>query len=88
MQSLPEDTSVFEVVLQSDSPIVGQPLASAGFPRKTLVVAIRRDGETIFPTARSRLEAGDVLTILADPGSEAMLQEFVGAGRTSNGIVP
>jgi H+/Cl- antiporter ClcA len=87
-QSLPEDTSVFEVVLQPDSPIVGQPLASAGFPRKTLVVAIRRDGETIFPTARSRLEAGDVLTILADPGSEAMLQEFVGAGRTSNGIVP
>jgi CIC family chloride channel protein len=87
-QALPEDTSVFEVVLQPGSPLVGQPLAGAGFPRMTLVVAIRRDGATIFPTARSRLEAGDVLTILADPGSEAMLQDFVGAGRTSNGIAP
>jgi CIC family chloride channel protein len=82
-QALPDDTSVFEVVLQPDSPIVGKELASAGFPTKTLVVAIQREGETIFPTARSCLEAGDVLTVLADHGTETMLKQFVDPGNKS-----
>jgi Trk K+ transport system NAD-binding subunit len=41
-----------------------------------LVVAIRRAGQTIFPTPDTRLESRDVLTVVADPAREAALKAF------------
>jgi CBS domain-containing protein len=75
-RGLPGDTSVFEVQLRADSPVVGRTLGQAGLPQKVLIAAIRRQGETIFPTATTRLEAGDTLTALAEPAREAVLREF------------
>jgi Trk K+ transport system NAD-binding subunit len=51
-------------------------LSEAGLPRKVLVASVRRDGETIFPSASTRLEVGDVLTVLADPAHEEALRQF------------
>ena len=77
--ALPEDTSVFEVQLRADSPVIGRALKDAGFPSRLLVAAIRRDGETVFPSANTRLEAGDVLTLLAEPAQEARVKSFFDA---------
>jgi hypothetical protein len=78
-RSLPEDTSVFEVKLADNSPVIGSSLREANLPPSVLVVAIHRAGATIFPRADSRLEAGDVLTVVADPTREAELREFFDA---------
>jgi CIC family chloride channel protein len=78
-RTLPEDTSVFEVRLRADSPVVGRTLREASLPRRLLVAAIRRAEDSIFPTASTRLEVGDVLTVLAEPATEAGLRQFFDA---------
>jgi CIC family chloride channel protein len=73
---LPSETSVFDVQLRADSLAAGRILREAALPVGVLVVAIRREGETIFPTADSRLEVGDVLTLVADPSREREVKTF------------
>jgi CBS domain-containing protein len=75
-RALPEETSLFDVQLRVGSPVTGRTLREAALPGSLLVVAIRRDAETIFPNANTRLEAGDVLTVVADPAREAGLKKF------------
>jgi chloride channel protein, CIC family len=75
-RALPEETSLFDVQLRVGSPVTGRTLREAALPGSLLVVAIRRDGETIFPSASTRLEAGDVLTVVADPAAETGLKKF------------
>ena len=75
-RALPEDTSIFDVQLRADSPVIGHTLRNAGLPDRVLVAAIRREGEMVFPNANTRLEAGDVLTVLAEPAREGGLKRF------------
>jgi CIC family chloride channel protein len=75
-RTLPENTSLFDVQLRGDSPIIGRTLRDAKLPGSVLVVAIRREGETIFPTANTCLNAGDVLTLIAEPARESGLKQF------------
>jgi CIC family chloride channel protein len=51
--------------IQIGSPLVNQPVAKAGLPGGTLLIAIERGGVTLFPTAQTVLLAGDHLSILA-----------------------
>lgn len=76
-QALTPDTSLFEVRLDATSPLAGVVLRTVRFPADALVVAISRDGETIFPRADTRLEAGDVVRILASPAGEAVIRSFL-----------
>lgn len=55
-RALPEDASLFDVKLGATSPVVGRTLRGAGLPRNVLVLAIRREGQTVFPSADTRLE--------------------------------
>jgi Trk K+ transport system NAD-binding subunit len=41
------------------------------------VVSITRDGETIFPRASTRIEAGDVLMITTHRTNEAPVRTFL-----------
>lgn len=76
-QALTPETSLFKVRLDAASPLAGATLSAVRFPPDTLVVAISRDGQTIFPRASTRLEAGDVVRILASPASEAAVRAFL-----------
>src|SRR5262249_40566331 len=58
-RALPPGTVLFEARIGPTSPLVGRTLAEAGLPKGTLVVAIQRDGETLFPRATTRLAVGD-----------------------------
>lgn len=75
---LPGDTAVFEAKLHPASPVAGKLLREAHFPADTLVASIIRQGNTIFPHADTRLEAGDIIVVMADPASEEALHSFLG----------
>jgi len=75
---LPGDTSVFEAKLNPSSSVVGKLLREAHFPADTLVVSIMRQSNTIFPHADTRLEAEDIIVVMADPTSENELHTFLG----------
>jgi CIC family chloride channel protein len=75
--ALPAGTALFEVRVPATSPLIGRTLAEAGLPSGALVVSVMRDGETIFARASTRLAAGDVATIVADPASEPALRAYL-----------
>jgi len=79
--ALPAGTVLFEVRLQATSPLAHRTLREVALPRDVLVASIVRGGETIFPRADSRLEAGDDVMILATATSEATLRSYL-AGAT------
>jgi CIC family chloride channel protein len=76
--ALPGNTALLEARLSASSPLAGKTLREARFPADTLLVSIARKGETIFPSANTRLEAGDLVVIMADPASEDTLRAFLG----------
>jgi CIC family chloride channel protein len=75
--ALPTGTVAFEAHVRAGSSLDGQTLQQAGFPSDVLVASVARAGETIFPRASTRLQAGDVIMMLASPASEAALQEYL-----------
>jgi CIC family chloride channel protein len=81
---LPEATSLFEVRLGADSPLAHRRLREAGLPRQTLVVAVVRDTETLFPTADTQLLPGDVLQVLASEAGEQRLKAFLEPAATAD----
>ncbi|MFN3286293.1 MAG: TrkA C-terminal domain-containing protein, partial [bacterium] len=76
ISSLAPHTSLFEVRVAPGSPLAGRTLREANLPRDTLVISISRNGEMIFPRADTRIEAGDVVAIMADPRSEPSLRAY------------
>ena len=52
-------------------------LLGAGLPHNTLVVAVNRAGATLFPRADTRLQASDVIMVMAEPRSEQALRTFL-----------
>jgi CIC family chloride channel protein len=77
-------TTLVEARLAAASPLAGRTLREAGLPPDALVVAIARDGEALFPRAATRLDAGDVVTVLAGPGTEPAVRDLLG-GRAAGG---
>jgi CIC family chloride channel protein len=85
---LPGDTAVFEARLSPSSPVVGKLLREAHFPADTLVVSIVRKSNTIFPHADTKLEAGDIIVVMADPASEGSLHSFLGTIESFSEVKP
>ena len=71
------DISTFEVRVKESSPLAGKTLADARFPAGSLVVAIARDGETLFPMASTRVMLGDIVTVMSDASGEDDLRAFL-----------
>jgi chloride channel protein, CIC family len=84
-QGLPEQTSVFEVKLRTGSPLIHRTLREAGLPKQTLVIAIVRDMETLFPTASTELLPDDVLMVMASAAVEEQLKAFLEPVGTGTG---
>ena len=75
--TLPQDTSLFEARIAASSPLAGRTLWEARLTRDALVVSITRDGETLFPRANTRIEAGDVLMITTHRTNEVAVRAFL-----------
>ncbi len=74
---LPNDTALLEARIGERSPLARRSLREAQLPVHTLVASINRDGETIFPSAETRLEVGDLVLLLTDPESEVTLRAYL-----------
>ncbi len=58
------NAEMLEIVISSTSPFVGQLVQTIGFPEKTVISAIIRQGDLVMPTGATKLQAKDVLYIL------------------------
>jgi NhaP-type Na+/H+ and K+/H+ antiporter len=79
--TLPHDTSLFEARIAASSPLAGRTLSEARLTRDALVLSITRDGETLFPRASTRIEAGDVLMVTTQRANEAPVRAFLEGSR-------
>lgn len=52
-----------------DSCLAGKALRNADLPAGSIVVALQRGGQTIFATAETRLEVGDLVSAFASPSA-------------------
>jgi chloride channel protein, CIC family len=68
-RALPASSLIVEGVVRRGSPLAGRPLRDAHLPEGALVVSVRRHRETIYPTATTVLQAGDLATFLTPPGN-------------------
>lgn len=61
------DAEVLSLVVTPGSPMVGRPLAEAGFPDGAIVGAIVRGNSVVVPTGRDALRVGDSAIVFALP---------------------
>jgi len=62
---------LIEVTLSDDSPILGQEIVEAGFPRGSSVVAIVRSGNVVVPRGDTSFHVGDEVIALVTNEAEA-----------------
>ncbi len=62
---------LIEVTLSEDSPILGQQLVDAGFPRGSSVVAIVRSGNVVVPRGDTSFHVADEVIVLVTDEAEA-----------------
>jgi len=60
-----EQAEILEFIAREGQPATGQPLASAGFPRGSLVAAIARRGKVFIAGGADRIEPKDRVVIIA-----------------------
>jgi len=79
-----DDAEVFEIVVTENAPVAGKEineLANGGLlDDETLIVAIERNGEghPITPKGRTRIEAGDLLTVYSGHGADPEITDVFG----------
>ena len=75
------EAEVIEAQVLSTSPLAGQLIGDIGFPEGALVGAVRKGGEFVKPTGKTKLSEGDLLVIFAlskdVPEVERLLQVAV-----------
>jgi len=59
------DINLVELTIPTDSPVIGQSLAELSMPFDMTISALVRAGRPIIPGGGTRLQAGDVLFVLA-----------------------
>jgi chloride channel protein, CIC family len=84
-QQLAPETTMFEVKITSESPLVGRSLRQAGLPQDTMVVSITHEGETVFPRAETKLQVGDQVLIMSSRNVEQQLRMFLSGNPRNSG---
>ena len=76
-RTLTDNTVMFEARVGKSSVLSDLTLREIKWPPNTLVVSVNRSGETIFPRADTKLQEGDRVMVMAEPGSEHALRTFL-----------
>ena len=79
-ETLLRDDRFLNIVLAKNTKseqLIGRALQDIDMPEGSLVALIRRSGNIIVPRGRTRLEAGDRLTIIGEAdGITALLEQY------------
>ena len=79
-----EEAEVFEIIATEDAPLAGKTLDEVGqddlLSDDVLIVAIERNGtgKPITPRGKTRIEAGDLLTVYSGTGADPELTDVFG----------
>ena len=76
---------IVEVRVPRSARLAGKSLREARLPQESIVVAIRREGRTLFPHGDTTLEPGDTVVANVAPGFSARFRELVTARRGAAG---
>lgn len=74
---------IVEVKVRRHSRLAGKTLREAQLPRESIVVAVRRQGKTLFPHGDTRLEVGDVVVANVAPGFGEQFKALWGPKRVA-----
>jgi trk system potassium uptake protein TrkA len=75
------ESSLVELTLPDDAPVVGKRIGAVRLPPQAAIVAVLRDGRVVLPTPDTTLETGDeVLAVATTPQAESELAALLGAG--------
>jgi len=66
-----------EVTLSDDSPVLGQQIVAAGFPRGSSVVAIVRSGDVVVPRGDTLFHVGDEVIVLVTDDAESTVKSLL-----------
>ncbi len=66
-----------EVTLTDDSPVLGQQIVAAGFPRGSSVVAIVRSGDVVVPRGDTSFHVGDEVIVLVTDEAESTVTSLL-----------
>ncbi|GAB4530785.1 MAG: chloride channel protein [Anaerolineales bacterium] len=79
------NTAMGEFLIAADSPLAGKTLGELHLPDVFLVIHVQRGGQVILPHGNTRLESGDVVTVLSRDGDLEALESFwVRRGQTGS----
>ena len=76
-RAMPASSLIVEGTIRRGSPLAGRSLREADLPTGTLVVSVRRNRETMYPTAATVLQAGDLVTVMTQPGSAVAVHALI-----------
>lgn len=71
------DIEVVEIILESNSPLVGANLRDLQLPHDTLIISVLRGGKAMIPNAELVFAVDDVIVALIPSKWESTLREFV-----------
>jgi CIC family chloride channel protein len=74
--------SIIEVQIDPQSRVNGLMLKELQLPEDTLVISIHRRGELVIPRGTTRLQSGDVIRVITEPGRRRVLQRYLSTRRT------
>jgi trk system potassium uptake protein len=76
-----ENLEIVEVQLAADSPCVGKPIDRVELPAGARLITVMREGQSQGADGNTRLQAGDQLLAVLDPGKEEELRRVLLSGR-------
>ena len=68
-----------EEEVHPESAVTGRAIGDAGWPSGTVVVAIQRDDQLLFPEPKTVISDGDVISVFVPARGETLLRQAVGA---------
>jgi chloride channel protein, CIC family len=67
---------VYELYISGQSQLVGMTVAEVRWPPESVVASILRNGKLVIPHGHTRMQAGDTVTVVADPHAEGDLMRL------------
>ena len=73
------ETVLVEQAIEADAPAAGELVGDLSWPRGSVLVAVHRGNGLAYPRPDTRLQAGDVVSVLARRGDEATVHRILSA---------